>query len=157
MSNTATVEVLAAEVRVLKVGSRQVTMSVYNQLDTINDEDIEPFGRVRAREHDHEFVYVVGRDQRDGTLARSRRPAMRRAIHTRVMNEAGSDEARRVCAAMQATRTAVYDECWVERNPDIASWWVKRVEELEAAAGEWKRLPLIVLAGLRLHHDQRTA
>jgi hypothetical protein len=35
-SKTATVETLTAEVRVLMVGSRQVTMSVYGQLDFID-------------------------------------------------------------------------------------------------------------------------
>jgi hypothetical protein len=49
-STTATVETLTAEVRVLMVGSRQVTLSVYGQLDEVGPEDIEPFGRVNPRD-----------------------------------------------------------------------------------------------------------
>ena len=44
----ARVEVLTAEVRVLMVGSRQVTLSVYGQLDYAKPDQIEPFGRVRT-------------------------------------------------------------------------------------------------------------
>ncbi|MGV0721550.1 hypothetical protein ABQF17_15010 [Mycolicibacterium elephantis] len=52
-TNTATVETLAAEVRVLMVGSRQVTLSVAKQLDRIScysygADAIVPFGRVRT-------------------------------------------------------------------------------------------------------------
>lgn len=46
---TATVETLTAEVRVLKVGNRQITKSVYLQLDSMPPSDeFHPFGRVRA-------------------------------------------------------------------------------------------------------------
>ena len=47
----AVVKVLTAEVRTLMVGSRQVTLSVYGQLDHAPPEYIEPFGRVRIRAH----------------------------------------------------------------------------------------------------------
>jgi hypothetical protein len=36
-AHEAKVEVLTAEVRVLMVGSRQVTLSVYSQLDEVDD------------------------------------------------------------------------------------------------------------------------
>jgi hypothetical protein len=71
---TATVEVLTAEVRVLMVGSRQVTLSVYRQLDETLPECIEPFGRVKdaqdAKKEDHHWdsLYVIGRDHH-GRLA----------------------------------------------------------------------------------------
>jgi hypothetical protein len=70
-SETATVEVLTAEVRVLQVGSRQVTMSVYRQLDRVDPDEIEPFGRVRDGSDDPAWVYVVGRHVDTGALARS--------------------------------------------------------------------------------------
>ena len=41
-TTTATVETLTAEVRVLMVGSRQVTLSVYNQLDMPENILIDP-------------------------------------------------------------------------------------------------------------------
>jgi hypothetical protein len=35
-STTATVETLTAQVRVLQVGNRQITLSIYKQLDTVS-------------------------------------------------------------------------------------------------------------------------
>lgn len=60
MSNTATVEALTAEVRVLMVGNRQVTLSVFRQLDEViadneSVEEFEPFGRVNSG-----FKYLPG-------------------------------------------------------------------------------------------------
>lgn len=82
-STTASVEVLTAEVRVLMVGSRQVTLSVYNQLDYAAGGDIEPFGRVNpgrahcsdgwggiSRDCPGDCIDVVGRDG-TGALVRS--------------------------------------------------------------------------------------
>jgi hypothetical protein len=74
-SSSATVEVLTAEVRVLMVGSRQVTLSVYNQLDRVEPDDIDPFGRVCPRDAERGWVDVVGASRRDadrGVLVRSR-------------------------------------------------------------------------------------
>jgi hypothetical protein len=60
-SATATVETLTAEVHVLMVGKRQVTLSVYRQLDHVSPDEIVPFGRVRADRKLHESsVEVVG-------------------------------------------------------------------------------------------------
>jgi len=65
----ARVEVLRAEVRVLMVGSRQVTMSVFNQLDEVSWRDIEPMGRVSAKDG----PALIGVDA-GGVLVRSRFP-----------------------------------------------------------------------------------
>lgn len=50
--STATVETLTAEVRVLMVGNRQVTLSVYRQLDKFTTSrplsEFAPFGRVSS-------------------------------------------------------------------------------------------------------------
>jgi len=70
MNQTATVEVLTAEVRVLMVGSRQITMGVFTQLDEVYEDGIEAFGRVRPR-NSQDFIWVVGKHKDDGTLARS--------------------------------------------------------------------------------------
>jgi hypothetical protein len=82
----ATVEVLTAEVRVLMVGSRQVTLSVYGQLDLVRPDHIEPFGRVSRKPHCRDAwdfgrrvspdcpgdcVDVVGRSLNTGALVRS--------------------------------------------------------------------------------------
>lgn len=68
---TASVEVLTAEVRTLMVGSRQVTMSVWKQLDTVPLETCEPFGRVRYDKAEPGDVWIVGRSVIDGSLVRA--------------------------------------------------------------------------------------
>jgi hypothetical protein len=73
-SATATVETLTAEVRTLIVGSRQITMSVFKQLDYEDFSKIEPMGRVRVAAKDSdsaEGVDIVGRSTKSGTLVRS--------------------------------------------------------------------------------------
>jgi len=75
-SVTATVETLTAEVRVLMVGRRQVTMSVFRQLDTVGWKEwktLELFGRVReTRKDEKKFLHVVGRVKDTGVLVRSK-------------------------------------------------------------------------------------
>ena len=87
-TTTAHVEVLTAEVRVLMVGSRQVTLSVFRQLDHVRPGHIEPFGRVRDGAEDG-WVQVVGRSSR----------AVDRGALVRSSISAGEQEARRAAAA----------------------------------------------------------
>lgn len=79
-SNTATVETLTAEVRVLMVGSRQVTMSVYNQLDTAEYEDAELFGRVSPKDARPGYIYFAGKNRESGSLIRGHIPADKTAV-----------------------------------------------------------------------------
>jgi hypothetical protein len=79
---TATVEALTAEVRVLMVGSRQVTLSVYGQLDEVPDTSITPMGRVAPKDAQPGWVYVVGKDNATGALARSSLPLNAQAART---------------------------------------------------------------------------
>jgi hypothetical protein len=66
---TAEVEVLTAEVRVLMVGSRQITLSVARQLDRVHLLDVEPFGRVRLNQGtDYYSPNVIGKDRETGVL-----------------------------------------------------------------------------------------
>lgn len=74
-TTTATVEVLTAEVRTLVVGSRQVTLSVYRQLDVrYGVKRFEPFGRVRDDANKKRpserptTVWMVGRDTESDAL-----------------------------------------------------------------------------------------
>jgi hypothetical protein len=69
---SARVDVLTAEVRVLQVGSRQVTLSVYRQLDKQQDTDrFEAFGRVRDDKNGpYGLIQLVGRDTQTGALVR---------------------------------------------------------------------------------------
>jgi hypothetical protein len=73
LTDTATVETLTAEVRALMIGNRQVTLSVYRQLDKADPADCEPFGRVRDNKDSGSAVYVVGRHIGSGALVRSSR------------------------------------------------------------------------------------
>lgn len=77
-SKTATVETLTAEVRVLMVGSRQVTLSVYGQLDEA--ERMEVFGRVNPKTAAPGYVYFIGRNPEDGSLVRGSVPATENAV-----------------------------------------------------------------------------
>ena len=65
-TQTAEVETLTATVRVLMVGSRQVTLSVAKQLDIAAMGEMEPFGRIRLSE-----VCLIGRRIKDGALVRT--------------------------------------------------------------------------------------
>jgi hypothetical protein len=86
-TTAARVEVLTAEVRVLVVGARQVTVSVYEQLDWsagLETAYFEPFGRVRprrphcgdgwggvSRDCPRDCVDMIGRDPATGSLIRA--------------------------------------------------------------------------------------
>jgi hypothetical protein len=73
MSESASVEVLRAEIRVLQVGNGQITLSMYRQLDEATFERFQPFGRVRDNERKHTgkgALQLVGRDTETGALVR---------------------------------------------------------------------------------------
>lgn len=118
-SATATIETLTAEVRVLMVGNRQVTLSVAKQLDRTNFfEDgpgaITPFGRVKTgAKVDFEtykaepYLEVIGRSNRE------------------------RDRGALLIFEVGLSRDAA------DQSED------------KAALAEWEELPLIVLAGLR--------
>ena len=126
-STTATVETLTAEVRVLMVGNRQITLSVAKQLDVVTPLDhvtnaITPFGRVRTGakvtrwskwacdklDTFTPFLEVIGRSNRDRDLG-----------------------------ALIVFR--------VEEYGDIHDLDAEEMEIIR----DWMQLPLIVLAGLR--------
>jgi hypothetical protein len=72
---TATVETLTAEVRVLMVGSRQITLSVAKQLDTCPFFEMQPMGRIRMADG----VCLIGKRLSDGTLVTASIPYERHA------------------------------------------------------------------------------
>lgn len=68
----ATVEVLSAEVRVLQIERRQVTLTLYRQLDGVDPDAIEPFGRISDPQDDAKYdeyancgPFVIGRARWD--------------------------------------------------------------------------------------------
>lgn len=119
-NHTATVEALTAEVRVLMVGSRQVTMSVYGQLDHVNYDEIEPFGRVLPKDAQRGYVYVIGKRAGHGDLVSSWLPCTEQGI-TRLI--AGRSRA----AACERD---------AEREDERAAQCLKTAAELEKTAAE---------------------
>jgi len=148
--HTATVEVLTAEVRVLMVGSRQVTLSVVKQLDEIEPEEITPFGRITTgRKRDREevrSVEVIGRAE-DGSLARAA------VFGTRHVCGSGFHEGSHYEVNGTAAIGGACDKHRTPGLPGVSSsqghhfwaWFYPDKETLDA----WDDLPLIVLAGLR--------
>lgn len=135
---SARVDVLTAEVRALMVGRRQVTLSVYRQLDVVDPDEIEPFGRVRdGKDEDgldlvegivfdrdlvaRHGVHVVGRCVITGTLVRA-------SVWDRRLRAGAPDYPNNVYGR-ERWRTE-----WIEPDPHHVPW---------------SCLPLIVLAGLR--------
>jgi hypothetical protein len=78
MSESGSVEVHRAEVRVLQVGDGQLTRSMYRQLDEAAPETFEPFGRVKDKKRMPKewgqpkdgVLQLVGRDSRTRALVR---------------------------------------------------------------------------------------
>jgi hypothetical protein len=138
-TTAARVEVLTAEVRVLIVGSRQVTLSVFRQLDRVNSALIEPFGRVRDKPADpgSDRVTVVGR---------SVRPADCGAL---VRSSLSAQHERQQAWRWRNSREPIYGD---DDRPMTGEEREREAEVCEASAriaAEWAALPLIVLAGLR--------
>lgn len=160
----ARVEVLRAEVRVLMVGSRQVTLSVARQLDTVEPRKIEPFGRVRIdKDATGQMIEVVG--SVDGVLARS---AISRKLNTCSLKGHPDQQ----CAQYKRLWQGLHDEDEAQhaearkagRRPPISlpgsgpakrafsehaehDWW--SYTDGKTLYEAWERLPLIVLAGLK--------
>lgn len=132
----ATVTTLTAEVRVLMVGSRQVTLSVYGQLDEVDWKEVAPFGRVNPREAEPWQTWIVGRHRESGILVRSW-----------ILTPEAIDELDEWGFMEGKGDTTVRPAMWVRSSgpEDADQYW-----ELRHQAEAWRKfLPLIVLAGLR--------
>jgi hypothetical protein len=72
MTESASVAGLSAEVRILHVGNGQITPSMYRQLDEVNLERFEAFGRVKDNKlkSGEGVLKLVGRDTKTGALVR---------------------------------------------------------------------------------------
>jgi len=137
------------------VGSRQVTLSVYNQLDEVPYTDIEPFGRVRPRDAERGRVCVVGRDKESGVLVRSsawtwdmvREPSVREMADQRrpVSKLIYMDLSELAWVADPGNRyygQAGGATSLIARREAQREWMIQHDQD-------WESLPLIVLAGLR--------
>jgi hypothetical protein len=140
-SGEPAVEVLTAEIRVLQVGSRPVTLSAARQLDSADGAVIEPFGRVRIDPKPAAgLLEVVG--SANGILVRSS------ATARKVKCPGYSDPYPRsyvheppsvVCGQHRHTPPA---------SPSSSHEWTEYSPSREIYEA-WLALPLIVLAGLR--------
>lgn len=173
---TATVEVLTAEVRVLMVGSRQITLSVAKQLDTVNLYDLDPMGRVKLGDGTSR---VIGRHRESGVLAVAicrpgaefscicRTPLSGCSVRDQIRGSSSSNEWW-ITYDARSIRLMDYTDCGVEHQqlpgwsrcpprPSVeAQRWrntlsgsrafIANLEAMHTAAME---MPLIVLAGLR--------
>ena len=72
MTESASVKVFSAEIRVLQVGNGQITRSMYRQLDDVSLERFEAFGRVKDNKvkSGEGVLRLVGRDTRTAALVR---------------------------------------------------------------------------------------
>ena len=150
------------------VGSRQVTLSVFRQLDWKDWDDVLPMGRVNDnRDADYRTKLLVGRDALDGSLVRCALPP---AEDPRGWKEReGRDYLRRQVESWRKTNPwLTYPR--VEGTDEMVSyhawealaveWATSRLETNEQRLilvwnTYWKRrtaydgLPLIILAGLK--------
>ena len=172
----AHVQVLTAEVRTLVVGSRQVTMSVYNQPDEVDPDDIQPFGRVRPRGGD-DYIWLVGRHEASGALVRAKIPASGEAIareagfsdleHSRLCGEADKADKAAANYETKGNVTLYFGDGSSGTGLELAARYREQARRLRESARTmhekfladakpyWLRredaeeLPLVVLAGLR--------
>lgn len=106
-STTAVVETITAEVRVLMVGSRQVTAGVYGQLDMVEPCEIIPFGRVTPKDAQAGHVYIAGKHKETGELVRSCTPCSEDKIWDKAKQ---GSEATRWDKAADTADTAAADQ-----------------------------------------------
>lgn len=145
---SAEVVCLAAEVRVLMAGSRQITQSVFNQLDAVDWENCEPMGRVNTNDGEK---WMVGRDKRSSALVRScfsnrypegipRLDREEKYELDRLSSRSDPNSTFRLTEKEQK-RLAQLNEC-LEKMPE---WQA----DFRTDLARYTNLPLIVLAGLR--------
>ena len=164
---TATVETLTAEVRVLMVGTRQVTLSIFGQLDDVAIDKIEPFGRVSPKDADPSYTYAVGRHTDTGELVRCQ-VLTSRSIMEKILHEEKTaiENLRQNAETYHSLSGRKHAEGRVDGYSGSRMWEAKAQEaegeaderqvkmealavQMEIDAVRWENLPLIVLAGLR--------
>lgn len=136
-ATTATIETLTAEVRVLMVGSRQVTLSVAKQLDRASfledaPDAITPFGRVKTGAKVTLERLKPEKARLSGSYYDDDFETYKAEPYLEVI---GRSNRERDCGALLIFEVAL------SKDADQP--------EDKAALAEWEKLPLIVLAGLR--------
>jgi hypothetical protein len=152
-ATTATVETLTAEVRVLQVGNRQITLSVARQLDAFElqweDEALNftPFGRIKTGAKGERYVPC---EPNDKGAERVQRPGGNcgRPSCGHIKLWIGNAPA---CGTHQRLAACEFHYQWIGRHQPTGSLIVVNAfaDEVPAEFADWRELPLIVLAGLR--------
>ncbi|HEX5297021.1 MAG TPA: hypothetical protein VFW50_08545 [Streptosporangiaceae bacterium] len=127
-------ETLTAEIRVLKAGSKPVTLSAARQLDDVDPARIKPFGRVRIDTNPGRMVEVTG--SADGALARSSATASERTCP-------GYANQGTLCRENVRPGHLGVNEYHGAEHKRTKCYPSRELYEA------WLALPLIILAGLR--------
>lgn len=137
------------------VGSRQVTLSVYGQLDEVEPHEIEPFGRVRPRNADDSYVYIVGKST-SGGLVKASAPAGFAEAVVASHGDAGYrawawatsclaalDKCRKCsrCEAVGADGDTKCEKC-IDRDYGMERGWQRDPLAVRCRCGCWTRGPL---------------
>jgi hypothetical protein len=146
-NTTAVVETITAEVRTLMVGSRQVTASVYNQLDFAETYMIIPFGRVTPKDATPGYVYIAGKHKHTGELVRSRTPCDEYTIEREIASVSKANHYEREAAACRtAARKEIEQADAADKNAasrlereagyTCAAYYDRKLPEAEALAAD---------------------
>lgn len=136
----AEVQTLTAEVHVLMVGNRQVTLSMAYQLDQVLTTDIVPFGRVSLQGKNHApGMWVIGACKPSGELVVSRAE-----FHGHEWLDFETMGVYRQLVEINDS----YFPITGTTGPEIEHKQKQYSDRIGVALG-WADLPLIVLAGLR--------
>jgi hypothetical protein len=134
----AEVQTLTAEVKALMIGNRQVTLSVYRQLDEVEPDEMEPFGRVRDSRDSEYAVSAVGRHRTTGALVRASR---------RFNPKFGPDEWNAPRSLRNHGGLAGLRSAWAVVGPSNEGWeWdfkagVHRLGDRELTSEQYAELP----------------
>jgi len=118
------------------IGTRQVTLSIFGQLDYADPSLIDAFGRVRPRAARASCIHVVGKHSATGAF-----------VQSNILLYWPTDSEFEASAEPEHGHTGRF--IWYDHTIDRARILPVAWRDCRAIAREWSALPLIVLAGLR--------
>jgi hypothetical protein len=142
---------LQAKCAVIVVGSRQVTMSVFNQLDIVEWEQMTPWGRVTPKEtvdaFGHRVYWAVGRDGNEWLV----RSTFRTPSPPPAADKKRYDELKASMVRLNRTRgdLAPHEKYILSDYEEQWDYYVTDKRVFDRRLAQWEQLYLIVLAGLR--------
>jgi hypothetical protein len=150
---TATIVTLTASVKTMMLNSRQITLTILKQLDTVDVADVEPFGRVNPVGSGADVVHIVGRHKSTGELVRAQAPATWSATLQHLgLTKLQKDMDQAISEVTDAASEFAGPDDWTDTLGARASALVQKMHDATApyvaTAEQLNALPLIVLAGL---------